>query len=149
MAIQLTIRDNKIKPAVFDMVQSLPSAHSHISLYHSSSHGSMWRTSNETNKKQKIKCQARKLAWKFYYHYWSHRKAINAHYAWPSVKDHNIQTMMHLIGSLQIQPSLLVLCYQGRFAGQTSVSQRLKLVKCHTNDVKSVQNLDRSSDWLM
>ena len=56
---------------------------------------------------------------------------------------------MHLIGSLQIQPSLLVLCYQGRFAGQTSVSQRLKLVKCHTNDVKSVQNLDRSSDWLM
>ena len=56
---------------------------------------------------------------------------------------------MHLIGNLQIQPSHLVLFYQGRFAGQTSVSQRLKSVKCHTNDVKTVQNLDRSSDWLM
>ena len=46
--------------------------------------------------------------------------------------------------NLRIQPFLLPLRRQGRSARRNSAPQRQKF---HTDDVKSVRNLVRSSDW--
>ena len=46
--------------------------------------------------------------------------------------------------SLRVQPSLLAPWCEGSFTGKMSASQ---WQKCHIDDIKSVQNLVRSSHW--